>query len=474
MEAKLLPTGEVVMENLPFFSEVRATDECVKGPNGRTVRDRKYLEEALRRHQVRTQQLGYKPPMNLRHIFDNPERVGTYELTHIGEEVVNPEDQGAPRATVYVRKIWKNLDSFRKSDGYDYRSPEISPDEPDEFAALALLKDKAPFNKYQNVDPGKVPVVEVEVSVPEAFEARGYQAPQVWRREKPIETFAGAVNAGALSFDTTRNKEGDMPAATEAKPEKKEPSMDERMEAMVAKCFGAFESKMKGMFEDMLGKKDKAKDDGSETMEDKPKSEEKKPEEKKPEAAEARPAPDQALPPAVSQARPGETFATKPPAGHRYITDAEYDRMLKNDAWITKLQKERELESFAAKAEDAIRSKGFEIDGKLRARIREKAAAGKAVLETFVEVYSERPVAASGDFLGMGGGGFDPDASSDPGLKKAMDLYGSRPDAALRIKSLYQSFLEGGGRGAPPEAFPRICQGVPEINPAILKPRGGM
>lgn len=582
------PDGTIVVDNIPLFSEVRETDPGVQA-GVRQVRDRSWIENAIGKTRARIA-AGKKPIMTLRHIFDDPERVGTFEPTRCELAEVNPDEE--PRWTAFGRKIYESREAFEKAKDYDFRSIEISPDSPDEFGALALLRDKEPFHKYPNL---RETLVAISPSIADAFEAEAVRGlAQVWRGG--VETFASAedglvaraaeaqrgklertsgraqyfsfydekdarpwinqmtrlgyevrydhhdgnrpvyfvpfaadrdgkfqaVGATATSFNdvgakghacplpmgehTASNpyavaqsmlesgritkaqfddvvsaikreshegtKEGNMPAET--KVEKKEPSIDERMEAALNKGFEAMAAKFEAMIKKYAagGDEKHAEPDGDEK---KPAAhEDKKPEhheEKKEEVhASAPKGPDPV--PAVQQAAQGETFAA--------LTTVEKAELLGLRAYVKRKQVEEQVEQFAAEGEKALVAAGVTLGNDDRAFLREKAKAGKVAVDAFVEGtirYAKTAARAPEAFGLLGGAQSAPAASAfDADVQKAMETFGSRPEAKARIASLANEFRGQGEffiRNIAPGVFFDTCVGSPDINPAIMGARGG-
>ena len=457
------PDGTVLVRDLPLFSVVYPDDPGVK-EGTRAPRDRAWLEEAKRRHEVYVRELGFSPLLTQRHIFDGPRAVGTYRLGDIRPVQVNPDEP--PRDTIFHDQVFASREDFEASKDYPFRSPEISPDDPKGFGAVALLRDKQPYGKYPNTKPELV----------EAYYARGgVPVAQLWARE--VETFASAVSAGALSYEQKEASHMAAPAA----PAEKEPSMDERMEAMVAKCFGAFESKMKGMFEGMLKGKSEDEDkegeaseaaddetkDGSETMESEPEDKgEKKP---KTETAAAR-GPDANLPPAVNGARAGETFQSG-------MSKAERDELVALRNWVNKRKAQEDAETFAAKGCADLRAGGVDVDESFMAELKTEAfesgergvkARVSAILNHQKRLASTRSVETFQTY----GVGLPSSGDEDPELKRAYEQFGQRPEARLAIQHAYREYHQGGNTRTP---FSLLCAYDDRINPASRgAARGGV
>lgn len=519
-QALLQADGTVVVEDVPIFSEIRESDPGVRD-GARTPRDRAWLETAIGKTRSRIA-MGKLPIMNLRHIFEDPERVGTYEPQRCELAEVNPDEP--PRWTVFGRKVYESRDAFEKSKDHDFRSVEISPDQPDEFGALALLRAKEPYHKFPNL---RERLAAAGPGVPEAFAAECFRSragafPQLWRGR--VETFAADVrtahecpmpmgehaandpyaianamlNKGqitkpqfddvvsAIKRDSHEGKEGSMPA-TEVKKDDKTPSIEERMEAYFAK----FEERLMKKFEERLAKVGGLKEDGSKQTEAGKKDEagtyeagEKKAEGElmkqenktaaQDESKETHGAkgPDALLPPAVAAARPGEQYAAAPGA----VDPKLVEELLGLRTYVRRKQAEEQVEQFAAEGEKALAAGGVQVDEEVRRTLRASATKGKQEVDGFVAGVLHYAKGAARAPEAFGAMAARPGAleGSDPDLKKAMDTYGTRPETKAKIVELYQGWRDmGEGFRRSVGSFFDVCQGHPEINPAILGERGG-
>jgi len=305
----------------------------------REVRSKAWLERALSLHQARAK-MGKKPLMTLRHQFDNPMRVGEYELNgRLELAEVNPDEP--PRWTLFGNKVYDDVQSFAAADKYLYRSPEISPDHPEELQALALLKDKEPMNPYPGLYEKLVRETTPELAeafAGEAFAAQIAEHPQLWRGAPEVFEAASARSPYAVAnamltkglidraqYDNVvkaiqREGSESFAARPEGKKEggvadqqdeKKAPSPEERMEAMASKFFEVMGKRFETLMSKYEGKGEKSDDDddkgpGGEAAEAEP--EEKK---KEAETAQSRAPVNDGLPPAVSEMTPGEFFSAK-------------------------------------------------------------------------------------------------------------------------------------------------------------------
>lgn len=475
--AERQPDGTVRVRGLPIFSEVREDDPGVRD-GARLARDRAWLETALFKHQKRLA-MGKKPLMALRHVFDDPERVGHYELTHLAEAPINPDEP--ERWTVFGDKVYEDEAAFERAKDHDFRSIEISPDAPEEFGALALLRDKEPFHKYPNVVEKLGPEARAALeetfstALVECYRARLGAGGQLWRGHP--ERFEAAPPA-------PKTKEGDMP---DVKDEKKAPSIEERMEA----CLAKFEERMMKAFEERLAKsaglKDEKKPEAAQDAE-------KKPEEKKPEAAQAAAStgPNGMLPPAVSELRPGESFQVVPsktPAGVA-VPDAFAARVATLEqanlglrAAVEKMEREKAAVGLVARGKKALADMGVpQVSEAFEVRLHDAAVAGgeKAVESLLADVKLAMGLQARGpEPMGFLGGAFQsqPAAGEHPfetQVKKAVETFGARPEAKQRILEAARQI-----RGALSEHqirsfdFVKWCRGEASINPAIMEPLGG-
>lgn len=457
------------MRGLPIFSEVRDTDARAKA-GAREVRDLGWLEGALRKHQAR-RELGQAPPMCLRHCFENPQRVGEFELTHIERLPVNPDED--PRFTLMGNKIYSDESAFEAAKDYDFRSAEISPDRGEELSTLALLKDKAPYFSYPNTIERLAPEAAATVAAFEAFRAKGWAAPQIWKGR--VETFG--VTTTALNYE---NKEGSMPAVDTKKEDTKAPSIEDRMEAMLAK----FEERVMAKFEERFGKAAGMKSDKAEAAPDEvkkaggreePEKAEAKPEEKKPEAAQARGGPNDLLPPAVSQARPGEMFSAKP-AGET-LTKEEKLELFGLRSWAKRKENEEKVETFALEGEAALVSAGVtpdaDIKSELRATAKDLGQLGVARNVATIVRYAKSQSRAPEAFGMLASGAVMTGTPFDTEVKNAVETFGARPDTKAKIMDLANQFRSQGEHFCRSTSFYDYCRGTPDINPAIMGDRGG-
>jgi len=500
VQAEKQPDGTVVVRGLPFFSEIRETDPAVKA-GVREARGPEWLQRAFEKHHARLT-LNQKPLLTLRHQFDQPEAVGTYRLTHMGRAAVNPGEE--PRVTLFGDKVYESEDAFNKAKDYQFRSVEMSIETPDELSALALLKDKMPSFRYPNVRERLAP------QLVEAFEswASRFSAPQVWRGG--VETFMG-VSTAPLNYEGAREpyavarsmankgeiaakrvgevgdaakrenheatKEGDMPADTK---DKKEPSTDEKLEALVSKCFdmmmSKFEDRLKGSATGKDAKADTEKAGGTEEPKE---SAEATPElekqEKKQDKADKSGETHQAASrgpdpvPAVMQAVPpapigAETFAALAVKDQTILgLKAEVDRMKRRDA----------AGAIVAKAKKALVDMGVPVVSEMFEAAVFKAAVdggepevGKLLESVKVGLsLTQRGPETFGAF-----GTFSPQVLSphEAAKKRALETFGAIPGANQRINELYGQFMAQGDhflRSADPESFFEVCEGTPSVNP---------
>jgi hypothetical protein len=513
--AEKQPDGTVRVKNLPIFSEIRPDDPGVK-VGLREPRDREWLERAFKKHQAR-RVLGQKPALNLRHLFDEPERVGEYELTGLDLAEVNPGEP--PRWTLFGDKVYESVEAFEKAKDHDFRSAEISPDSPDELSALALLRSKMPCFRYPNVKERLAPQL---VEAFESWSGKGWQAPQVWSGAPETfeathmgvgataTNFAGAKDPYAIAnsmfkkgeitkarFDdvvsaiergTHGTKEGGMADPAVKTDDKKSPSIDEKMEAMAAAFMEKLSKHFESLMKDKYGeKKDEAKAEShEETAKDSTKKAggtEEPETPKKTEAAEASHVPD-ALP-AVSQAAPGETFAALAAKnGVGLLSSQEKLELLGLRSYVQHKQKEEQVEQFAAAGEKSLMDAGVQLDDEVRSILRAKAKAdGKSGVDgvvTGILHYAKnaaRAPEAFGALAGLNGGAGAPTGSAfDADVKKAVETFGATPDRKQRVYALAAQARENGElfvRSLAPGEFFSICQGDASINPAIMGPRGG-
>jgi hypothetical protein len=186
--------GTVVVEDVPIFAEIRETDPGVL-MGERTARDREWLARAIERHRARVQ-MGQASPLVLRHYHQDPRRVGEYRLTRLDRVQVNPEEP--ERWTIFGDLVFEDESAFADSKGYDGRSAEISPDQPEEIAAVALLRDSVPFHRF--------PVLRPQLA--ETFSASVGFAGQVWRHSMHTHEQARAeIYAQAVAFNDVSSDE---------------------------------------------------------------------------------------------------------------------------------------------------------------------------------------------------------------------------------------------------------------------------
>jgi hypothetical protein len=476
--------GRIIVRGLPIFSEVRETDPGAQ-MGARETRDLAWLERALEKHKAR-RVLGQKPPMTLRHVFDSPERVGEYELTHIDLVNVNPDEPA--RFTVFGTKIYTSLECFEKAKDYDFRSAEISPEKPDELSTLALLRDKSPFFTYSNTVERLAPEC---AQAFEAFRSKGGTAPQTWRGR--VEAFDASP-----SYRSEPTKEGSMPAVDNKQDEKKAPSVEERMEAMAAKFFETMSKKFEAMMTGMKEGKDE-KPDAAETAVDDTKKAggTEEPKSPKTEAAQAS-SPNDMLPPAVSELKIGELFS----AAQMRTTAAAKNGSLKASessvpeqfaarlgtletanlglkAKLEEMQREKEAVALVASAKKLLADMGVPGVSEAFELALNSAAikGGKAGVDSLIENVK----------LGMGIASRAPEtfgvaaqfgsraaAGENPDLKKAIEAFGAAPDTRQKIHEFF------GGYNEMPEHFRRsasffdVCAGNPVINPSCMDDRGGL
>lgn len=280
-------------------------------------------------------------------------------------------------------------------------------------------------------------------------------------------------------------KEGSMPADTE---EKKAPSIDERMEAMASKFFESLAKKFDAYLAASKGDADKAKSDSKESdrksKEDDTAKEStakaggtEEPSGKKPESAEASRAPDPV--PAVSQARPGESFAAK---GETFTKDEKLE-LLGLRSWAKEQQQKERVESFAAAGEKALSDAGVAVDAETRSEIRKAAVelgeqGVKHVVGTiarYAKSAARMPEAYGALATGVNGG--PAPTAFDADVKKAVETFGQRPEVKARILDLAAGFRAEGEtfvRSLGEGEFFKTCQGTPSINPSIMEARGGL
>lgn len=504
--------GTVLVRDVPLFAELLPDDPSVKD-GMRVARDRAWLERSLQKAQARISK-GYKMPMTLRHHFDEPRRVGHFRPTKVVDAEVNPGE--APRATLLGDKIYENRAAFEESKDHDYRSVEISPDDPEELSALALLRDKAPFFRFPSLVERLAPA-EREAFVKDAFIARSGVAPQLWRgRTEAFESYEGAKNPYAVvnamigkgQVKSEKKAEevksaiqrGDHEAMSDkeapvadGKPDKGsndykakfEAMMQKTFETMMAKCHAALEAAMGGD----EAKEATAKAGGTE-----------EPSAKKPDSAESKPegekkddksrAPDAT--PAVSQAAAPESFAAKGQQnGNGHAVPEQFAaRLATQDQTILglrgiveKMQREKEAVQIVANARKTLVDMGAPSVTEAFESAATKAAisGGQAAVDLLVEsVKLGMGLAARGPeaYGALGQTGGAPPANPFEGeVKKAVEVFGARPGAKERIYDLAAQFRAEGEtfvRSLAPGEFMKTCQGTPQINPSIHEAFGGL
>lgn len=257
-----------------------------------------------------------------------------------------------------------------------------------------------------------------------------------------------------------------MPAADPKDAGAKTPTMEERLEALLAKHEESVMKKFESMIKDATGKKD---DKGGEPE----KSEAEKPEDKKDEKPKAEAAqsagPNGFLPPAVSQAKGGEAFAARLEAIER--------ENLSLKAEVGKARREKEAESFAAAAEQTLVTAGVAVTADMRADLKADAFESKAAVDRtvarIVRYEKSRPQASAHDLYGAALGG---QVAGYPGMHpdkaKALEKFGARPETRDRVEELFAAWSMN--RHLQSElAFADLCAGDDLLNPAIAGPRGG-
>ena len=500
--AETQPDGTVIVRDVPIFSEILPTDPGV-AMGAREARGKAWLETAVAKTRARIP-LGKRPIMTRKHIFDGPERAGEWEPTRVALAEVNP---GEARWTAFGDKIYRSVADFELSKDWDFRSVEISPECPDEFASLALLRDKEPFWKYpslrERLTPEAAGAFEAAVSI-----VRAFVSPQVWASRH--ETFGTAtevrsptststvadtrgnvtvtcgagdgatsvtINPATGGSQSTAPQEGHM-AAVETKPgDKATPSIEERMEAMAQK----FYEQIAKRFEALIAGK---KDGDEKPAEKKPEAAEAKPEEKKPEpkteAAQATGGPNDQLPPAVSSARgqaPGpipEQFAA------RMATLETANTALR--AAFDKSEREKLAVSLVAEGRKTLSDMGVPTPSEaFEARMKSAAISGGMA---GVDLLLEDVKLAMGmagrapETYGMLAGGSGPGASPfEAEVKKAVETFGARPESRQRINDLASQFRAQGEhfvRSLAPGEFFKTAQGIGAINPQIHEAYGGL
>jgi hypothetical protein len=289
-----------------------------------------------------------------------------------------------------------------------------------------------------------------------------------------------SVDKATTGFGSTAPKEAGNMAETA-----KTPSLDERVEAMVAKCMEATAKHLETMMAKYTAKPDKEgheEPDGDEggAMEsegEKPEAMEEKDEKKepKPETAAAR-GPDAALPPAVSSARPGETFQSA-------LTKAERDELASLRAWVDKRQKQENAETFASRGVAELKAAGIDVDESYHAELRTEAfesgergvkARVSAIVGHHKRLAAARPTEPFVPYglAALSGGAGPRQAQDDPELKRAYDLFGARPEARLAIDQAYREYHARGDLHTP---FSVLVSYDDRINPSARgAPRGGV
>jgi hypothetical protein len=503
--------GTVVVENVPFFSEIRPEDAGVK-LGIREPRDRAWLERALNKHHAR-RVLGETPAMNLRHIFDQPERVGSYELTHLALAEVNPDEE--PRWTLMGRKVYENEQAFEKSKDHDFRSAEISPDQPDELAALALLRDKMPFHRYANTREqlgspaveafeawsGKGGSFQTWRGGPESFMGVSGTATNYEGAREPYAVAKSMANKGEITQKRVgevgdaikrenHESQKEAPVAETKSPEKGtdykaqfESMMAKTFEAMMAACHAAATKAM----EAAGGAKSEVKKEGG--TEEPEKAEAKGEldrqeglEKKQAEKAEhehkgehqATAGPDAV--PAITQAagqRPitPETFeAAARAAKVGLLSQDEKLELLGLRSYVKQKQHEEAVEQFALAGEQSLKSANVEVDAEIRSELRASAKElGKpgvdravATITRFAKNASRAPEA-----FGALADARPGRAALDDQFKKAVETFGSNPGRKARLSEMFQEWQEMGehARRSMGGSFYELCEGMPEFNP---------
>lgn len=486
--AEFLPDGRVVVRDVPFFSELRKTDPSVAA-GLRQERGREWLQRALDLDLARERD-GHFAPMNLRHTFDAtpPKKVGVRALRSIKKLRVNPQDPDE-RDTIFGDEIFDSAAAFDEARDHEHRSPEISPDWPDEIGPLALLREASPFNKYPNVKAAPPALV----AAAEAFEARGGRVEQAWSRgslfaaQNPYAIANAMLSRGEITkakFDrvvaaidadekseTTKEADGMAePATKDKKPEGKTLSADERMEAMFSKFQEACMSKFAEMVDALHGKKHD-EPDGDEKAE-----ELKGPDvAKKPEAASVS-TPELSLPPAVSQAKPGESFAAL-----EQMARTQGQKIVQLEAALSKASREREAEHFAAEAENTLAASGVPVTESVRKFLRAEAfEGGKTSVARFVErevtLHKERSaLAPSFDAYGALGAHASAQGDGRPAeLVTALETFGTSPQKKALVMELFSSWHAQDRLFKQVVPFHGVCHDDPVLNPASLGDRGGL
>lgn len=494
--AELQPDGTVRVKNVPLFAEIRPDDPGVK-LGVREPRNKEWLEGATARTKARIA-MGKPPIMTLRHIFDGPDRVGTYSPERVELAEVNPGED--PRWTVFGDKVYESVDSFRRARGYDARSIEISPEAPNEFGALALLRDKEPFHKFPHLLES-LPADARGAFEMEVFRAREGVLQQIWRSAPECFEVAAARDPYAVAqsmlekgqinkskFDEVvaaikrgdheaGTKEGDMPAAeTDKKDGSKAPSLEERMEA----CMNKLYEQMMAKFEEKFGKAtgtekkdgDKAESAPAETKKAGGSEEPKAP---KPEAAQATGGPNDILPPAVSQAAPQKNAAVEAFSAKVALQETA---ILGLRAKVEEMEREKAAVAVVARAKKSLADMGVAtVPEAFEQRLTVAAVKGgepavAEMLETVkatMGLQTRQPEAFG--LLGQPSFGGAPGQPED--LKKAVEVFGQAPDVKARIVELYGEYRQMPEHFRRSASFMDICNGTPTINPSILSDRGG-
>lgn len=289
-----------------------------------------------------------------------------------------------------------------------------------------------------------------------------------------------------------------MPDAT---PEKKAPSLEERMEAMAAKCFegiaAKFESMFKGAVDKGTGTKSES-NEGSAEKDTKAAGGTEKPAStgpdngdpsraKKDEAAEARTGGvNDLLPPAVSQLRPGEVFSAKGsnmpapslplPAGtpEAFSTRvavleqanlglrASVEKMERREAAgaIVADAKKQLLDSGAAAVSEAFEAAAFSaaVEGG-------KAAVDRLVRDVKIGMGVQNRQGGPEIFQNWPGSPVGSSGQPED-LKKAIETFGNQPESKRKVEALYGAWMAAGEhqRRAMGNDFFGVCQGRQDIN----------
>ena len=421
--AELQPDGTVIVRNVPLMSEVRPEDPGVKD-GARQPRDKAWLEGAVARAKERAK-LGKLPIMNLRHYQESPSRVGVYEPDRVELAEVNPDEK--PRWTIMGTKVYRDRAAFAESKDYDLRSVEVSPDSPDELGALALLRDKESYFKYPLLSERLAPEAR------EAFRSRWGVAPQLW--QGAVETFAARSTFDEGGLAQMAGKFADPETRREAGTE-----IGARFGTLVLRAIQlAWES-----FE-----RDAVGTDWPATMRA---AVDKLDEEDGKMPRYSHPGPDGDLPPAVSQARPGETFA----ASYR---ESAVECLPGESHTEAKIRHARERAQLARPTVETFRVRAGESYGAARARearsaLEEAQRGGPA---------RARPLSSMGE---------PPVIPTPAPLRVALELYGARPEQRETDR---RSIVDGVDLdpGAAPRGVRReVAHGRPRVEPRNHGPKG--